>query len=93
MRAAMNRRAFFLKTLQATAAGILVPEHLLKGRSMVSLCGIVDPEFWGTSALARQQLIDLMLVANEYRSEQLHKFAPYKDFYGPPFVVMKDWRQ
>ena len=45
----MNRRSFFLKTLQATAAGILVPEHLLKGRSMVSLCGI-DPVGGGTFA-------------------------------------------
>ncbi len=42
----MNRRDFFLKTLQATAAGILVPEHLLKGRSMVSLAG-VNFQRWG----------------------------------------------
>ena len=43
----MNRREFFTKTFQATAAGILVPEHLLKGRSMVSLCGVEVPVYCG----------------------------------------------
>lgn len=36
----MNRRGFLTSALRATAAGVLVPEHLLdplKGRSMVSL--------------------------------------------------------
>lgn len=62
----MDRRSFFLKTLKATAAGILVPEYLIKGRSMVSLCGIdLIP------GVVTQQLLYLMRLENEWRRDCL----------------------
>ena len=67
----MNRRSFFLKTLQATAAGILVPEHLLKGRSMVSLCGVGAPEFWGVGFLTAVEA--QMRIENRFRSFKLDR--------------------
>ena len=80
----MDRRVFFEKTLKATAAGILAPEHLLKGRSMVSLCGIdpgevfylsvIDPIAYAAQMhinIMRQQLIELWAVKAGPRKEMM----------------------
>ncbi len=80
----MNRRDFFLKTLQATAAGILVPEHLLKGRSMVSLCGI-ETEYWGIGFL--ELVMRQMREENRIRSDILDTSAASAYLHGHDFIA------
>jgi len=74
----MHRREFFWKTFQATAAGILVPEHLLKGRSMVSLC---EP-FWYGDLVGRITATEIEIIAQEAIRRVKMPFVYGGPFYG-----------
>lgn len=80
----IGRREFFLQTLKATAAGILVPEHLLKGRSMVSLCGV---EFYGVSFL--EGLDEIQRALNSFRTDFVGA-AAYSTAVAELFRVSKE---